>query len=65
MQIFGFPAVDKEDYKAESQPIIDKIPDMLPGWKVALLNTIGRSVLIHVVLTIMSIYMLIAMDVPK
>ena len=65
MQIFGFPAVDKEDYKAESQPIIDKIPDMLPGWKVALLNTVGRSVLIHAVLTIMVIYMLIAMDVPK
>ena len=65
MQIFGFATVDKEDDKVESQPIIDKIPDMLPGWKVALLNTIGRSVLIHVVLTIMSIYMLIAMDVPK
>ena len=65
MQIFGFAVVDKEDDKAKSQPIIDKIPDMLPGWKVALLNTIGRSVLIHVVLTIMSIYMLIAMDVPK
>jgi len=65
VQIFWFAAVDKEDDKAKSQPIIDKIPDMLPGWKVALLNTIGRSVLIHVVLTIMSIYMLIAMDVPK
>ena len=65
MQIFGFAAVDKEDDKAKSQPIIDKIPDMLPGWKVALLNTVGRSVLIHAVLTIMLIYMLIAMDVPK
>ena len=63
--IFGFAAIDKEDDKAESQPIIDKIPDMLPGWKVALLNTVGRSVLIHAVLTIMVIYMLIAMDVPK
>ena len=63
--IFGFAAIDKEDDKAESQPIIDKIPDMLPGWKVALLNTAGRSVLIHAVLTIVSIYMLIAMDVPK
>jgi len=63
--IFGFAAIDKEDDKAESQPIIDKIPDMLPGWKVALLNTVGRSVLIHAVLTIMLIYMLIAMDVPK
>jgi hypothetical protein len=41
MQIFGFVGVDKEDDKAESQPIIDKIPDMLPGWKVALLNTVG------------------------
>jgi len=63
--IFGFAAIDKEDDKAESQPIIDKIPDMLPGWKVALLNTVGRSVLIHAVLTIVPIYMLIAMDVPK
>ena len=65
MQIFGFAAVDKEDDKAESQPIIDKIPDMLPGWKVALLNTAERSVLIHAMLTIAAIYMLIAMDVPK
>jgi len=65
MQIFGFATVDKEDDKVESQPIIDKIPDMLPGWKVALLNTVGRSVLIHAMLTIVSIYMLIAMDVPK
>jgi hypothetical protein len=63
--MFGFASIDKEDDKAESQPIIDKIPDMLPGWKVALLNTAGRSVLIHAVLTIVPIYMLIAMDVPK
>jgi hypothetical protein len=63
--MFGFASIGKEDDKAESQPIIDKIPDMLPGWKVALLNTAGRSFLIHAVLTIVSIYMLIAMDVPK
>jgi hypothetical protein len=60
-----FAAVDKENDKAESQPIIEKIPNMLPGWKVALLNTTERSVLIHAVLTIVLMYILIAMNVPK
>ena len=51
--------------KADLQPIVDKIADMLPGWKAALMSTAGRAVLVKAVLTVIPVYLLIALDVPK
>ena len=51
--------------KADLQPIVDKIADMLPGWKAALMSTAGRAVLVKAVLTAVPVYLLIALDVPK
>jgi hypothetical protein len=46
------------------QPIIDKIPDQLPGWKAELLTRAGRKVLVQSVLTAMIIYNAMAVDLP-
>jgi len=51
--------------KADLQPIVDKIADMLPGWKATLMSTAGRAVLVKAVLTAVPVYLLIALDVPK
>jgi len=51
--------------KTDLQPIVDKIADMLPGWKAALMSTAGRAVLVKAVLTVIPVYLLIALDVPK
>ena len=51
--------------KADLQPIVDKIADMLPGWKAALMSTAGLAVLVKAVLTAVPVYLLIALDVPK
>ena len=51
--------------KTDLQPIVDKIADMLPGWKAALMSTAGRAVLVKAVLTAVPVYLLIALDVPK
>ena len=46
-------------------PLIDKVADYLPGWKASLLNKAGRLTLVKVVLTVVPIYNLIALDLPK
>ena len=35
---------------------MDKIADMLPGWKTALMSTAGRAVLVKAVLTAVPVY---------
>lgn len=51
--------------KEDLQPLIDKLDDHLPGWKAAMLNIAGRSVLVCAVLTTIPIYTLMALEVPK
>ncbi|WVZ91204.1 LOW QUALITY PROTEIN: hypothetical protein U9M48_037407 [Paspalum notatum var. saurae] len=50
---------------SDLQPIIDKLADLLPGWKAALLNLAEQSILAKAVLTVVPIYLLIAIDAPK
>ena len=61
----GLPLSIRKLTKADLQPIVDKIADMLPGWKAALMSTAGRAVLVKAVLTAIPVYLLIALDVPK
>lgn len=47
------------------QPILDKLADRLPGWKVALLDKSGRLILVKAVLTAIPLYLLVALEVPR
>lgn len=51
--------------KADLQCYVDKIADMLPGWKARLLARAGRLVLVRAVLSAVPVYMMIAMEIPK
>lgn len=51
--------------KGDLQPIINKIADSLPWWKVAPLAKSGGLILVKAVLTAIPIYLLIFQDVPK
>jgi hypothetical protein len=46
-------------------PLVDKVADLLPGWKAQLMNRAGRLILVRVVMTATPIYLMIAFDLPK
>ena len=50
--------------KNQIQPLIDKIADRLPSWKAELLTKAGRKILVQSVLTSMTIYLLMALNLP-
>jgi hypothetical protein len=58
----ALPLSLKKISKSQVQPIIDKIADQLPGWKADLMTRVGRKVLVQVMLTVMMIYLTMAMD---
>jgi hypothetical protein len=47
------------------QPFIDKIADQLSNWKADLLTKAGRRTLVQHVLTSMTVYMAMAVDIPQ
>ena len=51
--------------RSQIWPIIDKIADKLPLWKLDLLTKAGRKVLVQFVLTPMLIYLVMALDLPS
>lgn len=44
---------------------MEKIADQLPNWKAGLMNRAGRRILVQHVLTGMSIYAVMAIDIPQ
>jgi hypothetical protein len=50
--------------KDQVQPIMDRIADQLPGWKVDLMTRAGRKVQVQYVLTGMLIYLAMAVNIP-
>ena len=48
--------------KNQIQPLIDKIADPLPSWKADLLTKAGRKIRVQLVLTSMTIYLLMALN---
>jgi hypothetical protein len=50
--------------KEHIQPIIDRMADLLPGWKADLLTRAGRKVHVQFVLTATIIYLAMALDLP-
>jgi hypothetical protein len=47
---------------AQFQPYIDKLANRLPMWKGSILDLVGRAILVNVVLTPMTIYCMMALD---
>ena len=60
----GVPLSPHKITKAQVQPIIEKIADILPSWKADLLTKAGRLILVQYVLTSMLIYILLAVELP-
>ena len=46
-------------------PLVDKVADLLPGWKAQLMNRAGRLIMVWVDMTATPIYLMIAFDLPK
>lgn len=61
----GLPLSLRRLTATDLQPILDRIVDALSGWKVALMATSGKLMVVTAVLTAIPIYLLIALDVPK
>lgn len=51
--------------KADLQPYIDKVADMLPAWKASLMAASGQLILVKAVLSAIPVQLLIAIDIPK
>jgi hypothetical protein len=60
----GLPLSLTKLTRDQLQPIIDRIADQLPGWKVDLLTKLGRKILVQHVLTGMMIYLAMPLDLP-
>jgi hypothetical protein len=50
--------------KQQFQPYIDKFADHLPNWKADLMTRAGRRILVQHVLTGMTVYLAMAIDIP-
>ncbi|KAK3119980.1 hypothetical protein QOZ80_9AG0678970 [Eleusine coracana subsp. coracana] len=61
----GLPLSLKKLTKNQVRQIIDRIADLLPGWKSELMNKAGRAVHVQFVMTVTLIYSLMAIDLPQ
>jgi len=60
----GVPLSPIKLTKNQIQPLIDKLADRLASWKSDLLTKAGRKILVRSVLTSMTIYLLMALNLP-
>jgi hypothetical protein len=61
----GLPISDRKLKRNGLMMWIDKIADRLSNWKACLLNLAGRTTLVRFVLSVIPIYLLIAIKIPK
>ena len=61
----GLPISDRKLRRSDLMTWIEKIANRLPGWKASLMSLAGRAVLVRFVLTVIPIYLLVAIKVPK
>jgi hypothetical protein len=47
------------------QPFVEKIADQLPNWKADLMTMAGRRIHVQHILTGMTIYVAMAVDIPQ
>jgi hypothetical protein len=50
--------------RVQLQPLIDRLADLLPGWRADLMTRIGRVVHVQFVITATVIYQAMALDLP-
>ena len=62
IKYLGVPLSPLKLTRNQIQPFIDKIADRLPSWKAGLLTKAGQKILVQSVLTSMTIYLLMALD---
>jgi hypothetical protein len=60
----GLPLSLSKLSRNQTQSIIDKIADQLPGWKADLMTRAGRKVQVQYVMTEMVIYLAMTVDLP-
>jgi hypothetical protein len=61
----GLPLSLHKLSRQQFQPFIDRIADQLSSWKADLLTKAGRRVQVQHVLTSMTVYMAMAVDIPQ
>jgi hypothetical protein len=60
----GIPLSMHKLTRAQVQPTIDRIADLLSGWKANLLSRARRRILVQFVLTSTLVYLAMALDLP-
>jgi hypothetical protein len=60
----GIPLSLHKLTKEQVQSIIDRVADRLPSWKTDLMTRAGRRIMVQHVLTIMIVYLAMAIDFP-
>jgi hypothetical protein len=60
----GLPLSLKKLTRNQIQQIIDRIADLLPGWKSELMSRAGRAVHVQFVMTATLVYLIMALDLP-
>jgi hypothetical protein len=65
VKCLGLPLSIKKLSKVQSQPLIDRLADLLPGWKADLMTRAGRTIQVQFVLTCTIIYHAMALDMPN
>jgi hypothetical protein len=63
IKYLGLPLSLKKLKKSQLQPLIDRLADLLPGWKSDLMTRAGRAIHVQFVLTATLIYAM-ALDLP-
>jgi hypothetical protein len=50
--------------RQQFQPFVERIADQLPNWKADLMSRAGRRIQVQHVLTGMTVYLAMAIDIP-
>jgi hypothetical protein len=64
IKYLGLPLSIKKLSRAQLQPIIDKLADLLPSWRADLMTRAGRAVHVQFVITTTLIYQAMTLDLP-
>jgi hypothetical protein len=64
IKYLGLPLSTTRLTRAQLQPIIDKLSDLLPGWRTDLMTRAGRVVHVQFIITATIIYQAMALDLP-
>lgn len=64
VKYLGLPLSIRKLTKAQLQPLIDRLADLLPGWKADLMTKKGRAIQVQFVLTATVMYHVMALELP-